>query len=122
MISDSKVSWDGALCLNFLWMLAAMAMPLVASAQVASTLKNGDIDLTNCDSPNVFRTFASAPGETLNTTYKINGAGGNVFLDVTPETNCTGSNPTLSCFSSVVTVQAPTPSNSGVPSSSTVNM
>jgi len=107
---------------RFLTTLAALAVTVVAGAQTPSTEKDGDLDLADCDAATVFRTFASKPGETLATNYGVVGAGGNVFLDVSPGSNCTGTSPTLSCLAGLLSVQAPAPQDAGVPASSKVNM
>jgi hypothetical protein len=123
MTSKSSSSSNAAHARRFkgLAALAAMSVTLMASAQPSPKL-DGNLDLTACDASGVFRTFASKPGETLSTDYGVTGAMGNVFIDVSPETNCSGSSPTLNCLTNKVTVQAPAPLDAGVPATEKVKL
>lgn len=80
----------------------------------------GDINLNACEAN---KTYAAKPGETLDTSYGISGASGNIFVALAPDgSGCMGSQSTLTCNPGVTVQAPPQDPTTGAPATARVTM
>jgi len=116
----------GAWLSKLLTALVAMAVPMLAGAQPLPN-QEGNLSITACDLAGTFRTFAVAPGETIDpnnavprkkSTYTVGGSTGELFIALENNINCGTSTPTtVSCSATgtdMGTVTAPADVNTSV--------
>lgn len=78
-----------------IWPVPVTAAMVVSLAMHApSSAADGNLNIGSCVAS---RTYNVPAGTSVNTSYEIKGAAGNVSVSLTPDINCTGSDPTLTC-------------------------
>ncbi|MFO1418204.1 MAG: hypothetical protein U1E83_05990 [Methylotetracoccus sp.] len=110
--------------------LLAMAVPVISGADTPLATTNGDLSIPACDKSGTFRTFAAAPGETIDpnnavarkqSKYTVGGSTGELFIGLEDNLNCNlaSTGTTRTCSANIV-VTAPADVNTSVPNGSIV--